>query len=163
MLLQRRHQRVADLVIGDDALFDIRQNGPLLLRPGDDRLEGDKQVLLRHGLAALADGPQCRLVDEVRQGRTDSPRCRLGDLVEIDILGQLDISGVDPEGLVPAIEIGPVDDDAAVKSTGAQQRLVQNFGPVRCRQDDDALAGIEPVDLRWHRRRRTSQQSPTRR
>ena len=61
-------------------------------------------------------------------------------LVASDILGQLDIFRVDAQRLVTSGEIGPVDDDAAVKAARTQQCLVENLRPVCRRQDHDALA-----------------------
>ncbi len=52
------HQRVADLVVGHDALFIIGEDGAFLLAARDDHLEGLLQVGLRHELAALADGAE---------------------------------------------------------------------------------------------------------
>ena len=54
---------------------------------------------------------------------------------------------MDKQGLVTALQIRAVDNDAAVKAARAQQGLIQNFGAVRRREDHDALRGIEAVDL----------------
>ena len=147
MLLQRGNQRVANLVVGHDALFGVGQDGALLLRARDDKLKGRQQILLVDSLAPHAHGAQRRLVDEVCQIRTDRTRSRLRNLVQVDILGQLDIFCVDAQRLVASGEIGPVDDDAAVKAARAQQRLIEDLRPVRRSKDHDALARIKAVDL----------------
>ena len=54
--------------------------------------------------------------------------------MQIDILGQLDIFRVDAQRLVTSGEIGPVNDDAAVKAARAQQGLIENFRAVRRRK-----------------------------
>ena len=147
MLLQRRDQRVADLVVGDDALFRVGQHRALFLRARDDELERRQQILLVDGLAAQTHGAQRRLVHEVRQIRADRARGRLRDLVQVDVLGELDVLRVHAERLIAPGEIRPVDDDAAVKAARAQKRLVEDLRPVRGGQNDDALARVEAVDL----------------
>ena len=67
--------------------------------------------------------------------------------MQVDILGQLDIFCVDAQRLVASGEIGPVDDDAAVKAARTQQRLIEDLRPVRRSKDHDALARIKAVDL----------------
>ena len=49
-------------------------------------------------LAALAHGPQGGLVDQVGKVRAHAAGGGLGDLVQIDVLGQPDVPGVDLEG-----------------------------------------------------------------
>ena len=46
VLLQRRNQRMTDLMIGDNALFHVSQHRALFLGAGDDDLEGNEKVLL---------------------------------------------------------------------------------------------------------------------
>ena len=138
---------MADLVVGDNTLFDIGQDGALLFRTGNDNLEGGQQVLLIDGLAAHADGTKRRLVDEVCKVRTNGARRCLRQLFQIDILGQLDIACVDDEGLIAALQIRAINHDAAVKAARTEQRLVQDLRTVRRGKDDDALGRIEAVDL----------------
>ena len=88
VLLQRGDQRVADLVVGHDALFDVRQDGALLFGARDDDLKGHQQILLIDGLAAVAHGAQRRLVDQIGKVRADRARRRLRDLFQVDILCQ---------------------------------------------------------------------------
>ena len=52
------------------------------------------------------------------------------------------------QGGQTACQIGPVHGDAPVEAAGTQQRLVQHLGPVGGAQHDDALAGVEAVQLR---------------
>ena len=112
---------MANLMIGHDALFGVGQDGALLLRARDDKLKGRQQILLVDSLAPHAHGAQRRLVDEVGKVCADRACGRLCNLVQIDILGQLDIFRVDAQRLVASGEIGSVDDDAAVETAGAQQ------------------------------------------
>ena len=67
--------------------------------------------------------------------------------MQIDILGQLDIFRVDAQRLVPSGEIGPVDDDTAVKAARAQKR---GGGQTEILLSElaDCLPGGERVDAR---------------
>ncbi len=90
-----RHQRVADLVVGDDMLLVIGHNGVLLLIPGNDYLDALLQVGLGgKALASVTDGPEGRLVDDVGQLGAGGAGGHTGDLVEIHILGDLDLLGM---------------------------------------------------------------------
>ena len=148
VLLLGRHQRMTHLVIGDDALFLLGDDGALLLRAGDDQLKGHQQIVLVHSLAALADGPQRRLVHQIGQIRAHASGGSLGDLVQVHILGQTDVAGVYLQRGQAARQIGPIHGDAPVEASRAQQRLVQHLGAVGSAQHDNALAGIEAVQLR---------------
>ena len=147
VLLERRNQRVTDLVVRDDALFHVGQNRALLLGARDDDLKGDEKVLLIDGLAALPHRAEGSFVDEICQVRSDCASRCLRDLVKIHVLGQLDIFRVHAKRLVPALQIRPVDDDAPVEAARAKKRLVENLGPVRGREDDNALRRVKAVDL----------------
>ena len=148
VLLLGRHQGMAHLVIGDDALFLLGDDGALLFAAGDDQLEGDQQIVLIHGAAALADGPQSGLVHQVGQIRAHAACGGLGDLLQIHVLRQLDGTGMHLQRGQTARQVGTVHGDAPVEAAGTQQRLVQHLGPVGGGQDDDALAGVKAVHLR---------------
>ena len=134
-------------MIRDDALFHVGEHGALLLGARDDNLEGDEKILLIDGLSSLPHRAEGSFVDEICQVRSDCASRCLRDLVKIHVLGQLDIFRVHAKRLVPALQIRPVDDDAPVEATRAKKRLVENFGPVRGREDDDTLTRVKAVDL----------------
>ncbi len=98
--------------------------------------------------AAQPHGPQGRLVDKVRQICAHAAGGGLSDLLQIHILGQMDVPGVDLQGGQTARQIGTVHGDAPVEAAGTQQGLVQHLRAVGGAQNDDALAGIEAVQLR---------------
>ena len=60
----------------------------------------------------------------------------------------MDAPGVDLQGGQTARQIGTVHGDAPVEAAGTQQGLVQHLRAVGGAQNDDALAGIEAVQLR---------------
>ena len=148
VLLLGRHQRMTHLVVGDNALFLLGDDGTLLFGAGNDQLEGHQQILLIHGLAALADGAQRRLVHQIGQIRADAAGGGLGDLVQIHVLGQTDVAGMHLQGGKTARQIGTIHGDAPVEAAGAQQRLVQHLRAVGSAQHDNAFAGVKAVQLR---------------
>ncbi len=147
VLLQRRDQCVADLVIGYNAFFHVGQDGALLFCTGDDRFKRGKQILLIDGLASLAHGAQRGLVYQICKIRADCTGSCLCDLMQVNVLSQLDVAGVDAQRLVSALQIRAVDDDTAVKASRAQKRLVQNLGTVGGGQNDDTLARVKAVNF----------------
>ena len=147
MLFQSGDQGMAHLVVGDQTLLGVGQNSVLLLGAGDDCLEGDHQVLLIDGLAALTDSPEGCFVDQVCKVCAYGTGGGLGDLLQIHIFRELDLAGVDLQGVKSALEVGTVHDDPAVKTAGTQQGLVENLGPVGGGQAHDALGGLEAVNL----------------
>ena len=148
VFLLGRHQRMAHLMIGDDALFLVGDDGTLLLGAGNDGLEGRQQVILIHGAAAQPHGPQGCLVDKVCQICAHAAGGGLSDLLQIHVLSQMDAPGVDLQSGQTARQIGAIHGDAPVETAGTQQGLVQHLRAVGGAQNDDALAGIEAVQLR---------------
>ena len=51
------------------------------------------------------------------------------------------------EDLLAALAVGAVDDDLAVEAARAQQRRVEDVGPVRRRDEDDVVLRLEAVHL----------------
>ena len=51
------------------------------------------------------------------------------------------------EDLAAAVPVGPVDDDLAVEAAGAEQRGVEDVGPVRGGDQDDVVLHLEAVHL----------------
>ena len=147
VLLLEGHHGVAHLVIGHQPLFELGEHRVLLLRAGDDQLEGGQQVVLIHRPAAQADGPEGGLVDQVGQVRAHGAGGGQGDLVQVHVLRQADVAGMDLEGGQTSGQVGPVHRDAPVEAAGAQKGLVQHLRPVGGRQEDDALSGVKAVHL----------------
>ena len=92
-------------------------------------------------------GEQRGLVDEVREvGAREAGRAG-GERVEVDLRGERLALRVHLEDLAAAVAVGPVDDDLAVEAARAQQRRVEDVGPVRGRDQDDVVLQLEPVHL----------------
>ena len=103
MGLQRRDQRVADLMVGDDLLFPVGHHRALALRARDDGLDALLDVGLGEGLAPLSDGPQRRFVDDVGELRAGSARRRPCDDVPVDVRLGLDVLCVDGQDGLAAL------------------------------------------------------------
>ena len=58
--------------------------------------------------------------------------------------------GVDGEDRLAAQQVGPVDGDLPVEAAGPQQRRVEDVGPVRRGDHDDAALDVEAVHLDQH-------------
>ena len=109
--------------------------------------KGGEQVVLIDRLAPHTDGTEGGLVDQVGQICAHAAGGGLGDLVQVYVLRQPDVSGMHLQGGQTAGQVGPVHDDAPVKPARAEQRLIQHFRTVGGAQDDDALGGVEAVQL----------------
>ena len=132
VLLQGGDQRMTHLVVSDQPLFRIGQDGVFLLRTCNNHFKGYQQVVLIHCLAALTNSPQSSFVHKVRQIRTYCAGSSLRDLFQIHILCQLDLPGVDLQGVQTTLQIGAVYNNSPVKTAGTEQCLVQDLRTVGC-------------------------------
>ena len=117
------------------------------LRPGDVAHDSIVELGLGDQGSPAAGGEQRRFVDDVGEvgaGEAGSPG---GQRVEVHLTGQWLALGVQVEDLpAPGAERG-VDGDLAVEAAGAQERGVEDVGPVGGRDDDHAVGGLEAVHL----------------
>ena len=82
-------------MVGHQLFLKLGEDAALLLRAGNDQLEGGQKILLGHQLAALPHGPQGRFVHQIGKVRAHAARGRERDLLEIHVLGELDAARVD--------------------------------------------------------------------
>ena len=66
---------------------------------------------------------------------------------EIDAFGEFHFLGVHAQNFFAAFHVGQIDRDLAIETAGTQQRGIENIGPVRRGDDDDAFLRIEAVHL----------------
>ncbi len=92
-------------------------------------------------------GQQRGLVDGVGQVGAGKAGRRLGDLAQIDAVGQGFAAAVDFQDRLPAILVGRVDHHLAVEAAGPQEGLVQDLGTVGGGQENHAHVGLEAVHL----------------
>ena len=117
-------------------------SGPAITRmiPSSSSILGDLAL-------AVARGEQRRLVDEVGQIGAGEAGGLPGQRVDVDLPRQRLAAGVDLEDLLAAEPVGPVDDDLAVEAARAQQRRVEDVGPVGGGDQDDVVLHLEAVHL----------------
>ena len=70
-----------------------------------------------------------------------------GERVEVDLARERLALRVHLEDLAAADAVGPVDDDLAVEAARAEQRRVEDVGPVRGGDQDDVVLHLEAVHL----------------
>mgnify|MGYP003693790975 CR=1 FL=1 len=140
-------ERVAHLVVGRDLALLLGEQAGLLLRPGDHAHDPFLELVLLDHLLAVARGEQRGLVDEVREvGAREAGRAG-GERVEVDVARERLAARVHLEDLAAAEAVGPVDDDLAVEAAGAEQRRIEDVGPVRGGDEDDVVLHLEAVHL----------------
>jgi hypothetical protein len=105
------------------------------------------ELVLRDLALAVARCEQSSLVEEVRQVRAGEPGSLTREGVDIDLAREQLAVGVDLENLLAAHPVRPVDDDLAVEAPGAQQRRVEDVGPVGGGDQDDVVRHLEAVHL----------------
>ena len=130
--------RVAALVVGDPAAVGLADQHDLALGAQHDLLERVGEVGALDLVVAAPRGQQGRLVDEVGQVGADHARGRLGDLGEVDVVGERDRARVDAQDLLAALAVGRLDEHAPVEAPGAQQRRVEHVRPVGRAEHDHA-------------------------
>ncbi len=134
--MDRRHSPVA-----------LREQAASPFRAGDDAHDALFELDLGDLLLARASGQQRRLIDQVGQVGTRQPGGLAGQRVELDLLGQRFPACMDLQDRVPPAAIRRLDGDLTVEAARPQQRRVEHVGPVRGRDDDHAISGLEAVHL----------------
>ena len=147
VLEEMADERMPHLVVGGDLALVLRQEPRLLLRAGDDAHDPLLQLVLLDDLLAAARREQRGLVDEVREVGAGEARGAGGERVEVDLGRERLALRVHLEDLAAAEAVGPVDDDLAVEAARAQQRRVEDVGPVRRGDEDDVVLHLEAVHL----------------
>ena len=66
---------------------------------------------------------------------------------EVDVLAEAQLARVHAQDLLAADHVGKVHEDLAVEAARAQERAVEDVGPVGRGDDDDALGRVEAVHL----------------
>ncbi len=120
----------------------------LLFEPGHDALDRLGEVGHGHRVRAAARGDERRLVDQVGDVGAGEAGRDAAHPVEIDAGRGLDLLEVHLEDGHARRPVGPVHQTCRSKRPGAQQRRIEDFGAVGGRQQHDALARVEAVQLR---------------
>ena len=142
-----RGQRVTGLVIGHDLLLVFADHAALAARAADHPVDRLFEGLVGDDVLVLARGEQRRLVDHVGQVGAGHARRALGQTVQVGVVGDRLALGVHGQDGAPAGDVGVADRDLPVETARAQQRRVQDVGPVGRRHHDDAGTLAEAVHL----------------
>src|SRR4029077_12870813 len=119
----------------------------LLLRAGDHAHDPFLELLLADHLVTAARGEQRSLVDHVGEVGPREAGSAGREHVEIDLLVERLALRMDVEDLLPALAVGPVDDDLPVETTRAEQSRVEDVRPVGGGDQDDVVLELEAVHL----------------
>ena len=139
--------RVPHLVVGGDQPLLLGEHARLLLGARDHAHDPLFELLLPDDLVTVASRQQRSLVDEVGEvGAGESGRLP-GERAEVDLARDRLALGVHLEDLLAPVAIRPVDHDLAVEAARAQQRGVEDVGPVGGRDQDDVVLELEAVHL----------------
>src|SRR5215510_4140254 len=140
-------QRVARLVIGDRPLLGVTDDYRSALDPHQDLVLGVLEVRHLDGLLVLSRGEEGGLVDEVREVGPRKAGSAPRQHLQLKDRRQRNPAGVDPEDLLPTLDVGPRHYDLAVEAARPEQRRVQHVRPVRRSDQDDAVVRLEAVHL----------------
>ena len=115
--------------------------------PATTRSIASSSVLVVDQLLVAAGGQQRRLVEHVGQVGAGEAGGAAGDGRQVDVRRDRLALLVHLEDLQPALHVRTVDRDLAVEAAGAQQRRVEDVGPVRGGDQDHAALDVEAVHL----------------
>ena len=138
---------VARLMVGGELPGVEGDHPALLFRPGDDLQHGLMEDIHADEGTLFPGGEKSGFVEQVLQISAGEAHGGLGHGVQVHVLGQGLVPGVDPEDFLPALDVGQAHVNLAVKPAGPQQGRVQNVGPVGGGQHDDPLVGGKAVHL----------------
>ena len=145
-----RAHRVAALVVRDDLLLLFREHERLALEAHEHAVACRVEVFAVDLVRAAPHREQRSFVHEVGEVGAAHARRAPRDDVHVDVGVHLLVADVDLEDLDPLLLRGQRHEDLAVEAAGAQQRGVEDVGPVRRRHHHDAFGGLEAVHLGEH-------------
>ena len=104
-------------MISHNKFFFIGKNLVLLLISGDNHLNTFFQVGLSGKFSSVTDSPKSRLVYNISQVGTGSSGSRLGNIAEIHIIGNFDLSGVNLKDFLSSLQIRKFYRDPTVETS----------------------------------------------
>ena len=105
------------------------------------------QVTLEYFGPAAPGREQRRLVHQIREVGAGHAGGRRREFVQVDLVGERNLAGMDPQNVGAALVVWRMDDDRPVEPTGPQQRRVEDVRTVRGRQHDHPFRAGEAVHL----------------
>ncbi len=128
------------LTLSDDLIF--------ALQSANDTIHSCQEVILRDKRFIMSSSDKCRLITYIRNISTRKSRCLTRQERTIQIWIKFQLLQVNIEDLLSLLNIGQANINLTIKTSCAQQRLIQNIGTVRCRQDDNSSICLETIHLR---------------
>lgn len=147
MVHRRGHEGVTTLVVGRDLALLGRHDPRLLLRTGDDAVDGFVERGVVDERLVGAGREQRGLVEDVGEVGAGEAGRAPGDGEQVDTGSHRLALRVDLEDAVAAEHVGGLDRDLAVEAAGAEQRRVEDVGAVGRRDEDDVGLDVEAVHL----------------
>ena len=147
ILLQGGYQRVAHLMVGNDAPLLLAHDAVLLLLTHKHLLHGLEQILLADVISALLHRVDGGLVDHIGKIGADGAAGRERDGIQIHGFIHQDVLGMDLQNLHTSLQIRLIHDDLPVKTARTKQRLIQNLRPVGRAQNQNPPGAVETVHL----------------
>ena len=145
MLEEPRHRGVSGLVDGDGAFFLLGHHLRGLLQTADNAVHGIDEVLFAHLFRAVACGNEGRFVADVGDVGAREARCLPGEEFDIEVRVELERGQVYLEDSHAFGEFGQVHVDLSVKSSGAEEGVVEDFHAVGGGEHNHARVGAEAV------------------
>ena len=145
-----REDGVAAFVDGGCPLLLGAEHQALAAGAHDDTVASVLEVDSLDLLAASSNREECCFVDEVREVGAAHAGCGLRHDFEVDVGAHALVAAVHLQDGQTFFVLGQRHDDLTVEASGAQERRVEDVGPVGGGQDDDALTGLEAVHLGEH-------------
>ena len=144
--LQRRDERVADLVVGDDPLFLVGEDGVLLLIARDDDLD----ALLQIGLGGDTCGPSrtarsAASLTMFASSAPEAPEAMRAILLKSTSSATLIFFAWTFRIASRPLRSGSSTGTRRSKRPGRVQRGVEGFGTVGGGEDDDAVVALKAV------------------
>ena len=131
------------------ATLRLVHNLRLLLQTRDDAIGGVLEVCESYRGHVITRRGERSFVAHVRDVRPGEAGRQRGETFTVVIHWSVqgNLGQMHAEYLFATLNIGTIDGDLTIESTGTQERPVENIRSVRTRQHDDALLGTETVHL----------------
>src|SRR5690606_12492571 len=129
-----------------DNLFFCRGNQfVLFLQSPDDFIQRVIEIFHIDRLLISASGNQGCFVAHIGYFSPCKSRRHFSQFFSMDIVCNFDVLEVDIENLPATVEVGAVDADLPIESTGTQKRTIQYIGPVGSSHQNNAFFTGESV------------------
>ncbi len=138
---------MACFVISSTFFVCLGNNTALFLGTHDDFIDSFIELEVADHIFSCPGSKDGRLIEQVCKIRSGETARHAGNHFEIDIRSEGFIAGVNLEDRLSALDIGKIDIDLSVKTTGTKQRTVENVRTVGCRHDNDTFIGFKTVHL----------------